>query len=68
MRKQLLRLQMLRFLSLVSLALAVCFFTAQRAAADEKLADLLAKKKGSHFLQIVKDPMPEPEAAETPAV
>ncbi len=40
----------------------------QRAAADEKLADLLAKKKGSHFLQIVKDPMPEPEAAETPAV
>jgi hypothetical protein len=34
----------------------------QRAAADEKLADLLAKKKGSHFLQIVKDPMPEPAA------
>src|SRR5436305_3170815 len=34
MRKQL-RPQMLRFLSLVSVALAVCFFTAQRAAADE---------------------------------
>src|SRR5438552_978859 len=25
----------------------------ERAAADEKLADLLTKKKGSHFLQIV---------------
>jgi hypothetical protein len=33
----------------------------QRAAADEKLADLLARKKGVHFLQIVKEPMPEPE-------
>lgn len=32
----------------------------QRAAADEKLADLLARKKGIHFLQIVKEPMPEP--------
>jgi hypothetical protein len=32
----------------------------QRAAAEEKLADLLVKKKGTHFLQIVKDPMPEP--------
>ncbi len=36
----------------------------QRAAADEKLADLLARKKGTHFLQIVKDPMPEPAPAE----
>src|SRR5216684_1981811 len=36
----------------------------QRTAADEKLADLLAKKKGTHFLQIVKDPMPEPAPAE----
>lgn len=27
----------------------------ERAAADEKLADLLTKKKGSHFLQIVKE-------------
>jgi hypothetical protein len=34
MRKQL-RPQMLRFMSLVSLALAVCFFTPQRAAADD---------------------------------
>jgi hypothetical protein len=39
----------------------------QRAAADEKLADLLAKKKGVHFLQIVKEPMPEPAPAEAPA-
>ena len=36
----------------------------QRAAADEKLADLLAKKKGLHFLQIVKEPMPEPVPVE----
>jgi hypothetical protein len=36
----------------------------QRAAADERLADLLAKKKGLHFLQIVKDAMPEPEPVE----
>ena len=32
----------------------------QRTAADDKLADLLVKKKGIHFLQIVKDSMPEP--------
>ena len=38
----------------------------QRAAADEKLAELLAKKKGIHFLQIVKEPMPEPEPAQAP--
>jgi type IV secretory pathway VirB10-like protein len=30
----------------------------QRAAAEEKLADLLAKEKGIQFLQIVKEPMP----------
>jgi hypothetical protein len=40
----------------------------QRAAAAEKLADLLARKKGAHFLQIVKEPMPEPVPAEVPAV
>ena len=39
----------------------------QRAAADEKLADLLAKKKGLHFLQIVKEPMAEPAPTEAPA-
>src|SRR4051812_35872646 len=33
----------------------------QRAAADEKLAHLLATKKGGHFLQIVKEVMAEPE-------
>lgn len=32
----------------------------QRAAADQKVADLNARKKGEHFLQIVKDAMPEP--------
>jgi hypothetical protein len=31
-----------------------------RAAADEKLADLVANKKGSFFVQIVKEPMPAP--------
>jgi hypothetical protein len=36
----------------------------QRAAADEKLADLRATKKGIHFLQIVKEPMPEPAPVE----
>jgi hypothetical protein len=36
----------------------------QRAAADAKLADLTARKKGTHFLQIVKDLMPEPMPAE----
>jgi hypothetical protein len=39
----------------------------QRAAADQKLADLLDRKKGSHFLQVVKEPMPEPEVAEAAA-
>jgi len=36
----------------------------QRANADEKLADLLAKKKSIHFLQIVKETMPEPAPVE----
>jgi hypothetical protein len=31
----------------------------QRAAADQKVADLNARNKGEHFLQIVKDAMPE---------
>jgi hypothetical protein len=38
----------------------------QRAGADAKLAELLAKKKGPHFLQIVKEPMPEPPPVEAP--
>ncbi len=36
----------------------------QRVAADEKLADLLGRQKGPYFLQIVKEPMPEPAPAE----
>jgi hypothetical protein len=40
----------------------------QRAAADAKVADLLAKKKGYYFLQIVKEPMPDPVPAEAPAL
>jgi hypothetical protein len=35
----------------------------QRAAAQAKLDDLVARKKGPHFLQIVKEPMPEPAPA-----
>ena len=37
-----------------------------RAAADEKVADLIAKKKAIHFVQMVKEPMAEPP--ETAAV
>jgi hypothetical protein len=40
----------------------------QRAAADEKVADLNVKKKPGHFLQIVKEPMAEPEPAAEPAI
>jgi len=38
----------------------------QRAAADEKAAELAAKKNGTFFLQIVKEPMPEPDAGDAP--
>jgi hypothetical protein len=38
----------------------------ERAAAEEKLADLRATKKGLHFLQIVKEPMPEPAPLAAP--
>ena len=34
----------------------------QRAAADQKIADLNARNKGEHFLQIVKEAMPEASA------
>ncbi len=37
-----------------------------RAAADGKLAELAARNKGSHFVQIIKEPMPEPGAEEAP--
>jgi hypothetical protein len=40
----------------------------QRAAADEKVADVLAKKKGLCFLQIVKEPMPDSVPADAPAL
>jgi hypothetical protein len=39
----------------------------QRGAAEEKIADLHSRRKGIHFLQIVKDEMPEPLPVE-PAV
>lgn len=39
----------------------------QKGAADAKLADFRANKKGVHFLQIVKDPMPESKQADTPS-
>ncbi|HEV3259092.1 MAG TPA: hypothetical protein VG013_19625 [Gemmataceae bacterium] len=39
----------------------------QRAAADQKIADLVAKKNNAvYFLQIVKEPMPEPAPVEAP--
>jgi hypothetical protein len=38
----------------------------QRAAAEEKLAGLLARQKGPYFLQIVKEPMPQPAPAGAP--
>jgi hypothetical protein len=38
----------------------------QRALADQKIADLVAKKNTVYFLQIIKEPMPEPAAEEAP--
>src|SRR6516165_4921071 len=38
----------------------------QRAAADEKAAELAAKKNGTFFLQMVKEPMPEPAPEDAP--
>jgi hypothetical protein len=38
----------------------------QRAEADQKIAELAAKKNAVYFLQIVKEPMPEPAPAEEP--
>ena len=39
----------------------------QRAAADEKAAELAAKKNGTFFLQLVKEPMPEPAPGDAPS-
>jgi hypothetical protein len=36
----------------------------QKAAADQKIADLSAKKNARYFLQIVKEPMAEPPTPE----
>jgi hypothetical protein len=36
----------------------------QRAEAQQKIADLQAKKSAVYFLQIVKEPMPEPAPVE----
>ena len=38
----------------------------QRASADEKAAELAAKKNGTFFLQLVKEPMPEPALGAAP--
>jgi hypothetical protein len=38
----------------------------QRAAAEAKIADLHSRNKGIHYLQIVKDEMPETEPAVAP--
>jgi len=38
----------------------------QRAAADEKAAELAAKKNGTFFLQLVKEPMPEDAPQDAP--
>jgi hypothetical protein len=40
----------------------------QRTAAEAKVAELHGRNKGIHFLQIVKDEMPEPEPAAAPPV
>ena len=40
----------------------------QRAAADQKLADLQLRNKGTHFLQMVKEPMPTPAPADEATV
>src|SRR5262249_24065270 len=39
----------------------------QRAAADEKAAELAAKKNGTFFLQVVKEPMSEPAPGDAPS-
>jgi hypothetical protein len=40
----------------------------QRAAADEKAAELAAKKNSAFFLQMVKEPMPEPASRDAPSL
>ena len=38
----------------------------QRAAADQKVAELAAKKNGTFFVQMVKEPMAEPAPGDGP--
>jgi hypothetical protein len=49
------------------LKLVAIFDYNRRDAAEAKLAELLGRKKGIFFMQIVKEPMPEPAAEEMPA-
>lgn len=44
------------------------FDYSDRAGADEKLAGLLERKKGSYFLQIVKEVIVEPQPVEAVAI
>lgn len=39
------------------------FDYSQRDQADQKVAELAAKKNASYFIQLVKEPMPEPAPA-----
>jgi hypothetical protein len=51
----------------VSIKQVAIFEYRQRAEADQKVEELKAKKKALYFLQIVKEPMPEPAPAEAAA-
>ena len=42
-----------------SLKQVAIFDYAQRTEADQKVADLIEKGKGHHFVRIIKEPMPE---------
>ncbi len=46
-----------------SLKQVAIFDYPQRTEADQKAADMIEKGKGHHFVRLVKEPMPELEAA-----
>jgi hypothetical protein len=48
----------------VSMKQVALFDYRERADAEAKVAELVAKKNGTFFLQMVKEPMPEPEPAD----
>jgi hypothetical protein len=50
-----------------AMRLVAIFDYNQRAAADEKAAELAAKKNGSFFLQLVKESMPELAPGDAPS-